>query len=219
MTLDEAIEKIRHYMRNEDRKDEEFRYLITTTELGDIGKYLTHDPKLNSGARPHGSKQDEILAYGQALVQLIALADLRGIKVTEALNSGLLNWADSDWRKIKAKSETEVKGITGCPGQISGIAYVVGEKHPLKKVAKESILVTAYAKPELASYLGIIAGFVTDHGGYTCHAANIARDKGIPCIVGTGNATKLIKHGEQIILDANINGFGKVIKEYNSEEK
>ena len=46
------------------------------------------------------------------------------------------------------------------------------------------------------------AAIITDEGGSTCHAAIVSRELGIPCIVGTGDATKLIKDGQLITVDA-----------------
>ena len=90
-------------MAKEDRKDVEFRHIIAVTEVGDIGKYITHDPKLNPNARPHGTKDDEVLAYGQAFVQLAALAYLREISFKEAFDKGTQNWIDMDWKKSPNK--------------------------------------------------------------------------------------------------------------------
>ena len=55
---------------------------------------------------------------------------------------------------------------------------------------------------ELVDYLDSIKGIVTDEGGILCHAGIIAREYKIPCVVGTGNATKIIKTGDIIELDA-----------------
>ncbi len=202
MELEKILVRVQTLMKKEDRKDAEFRYVIASTEFGDLGKYITHDPELNPGARPHGSVEDEKLAYGQTLVMLMGLMYLRKVEFGSALELGLRNWEDADWRKREAAKKDEVVGITGCHGTVSGKAYVVSPKHPLKDVEPWSILVTEYAKPDIANYMDKIVGFVTDHGGFTCHAANVAREKYIPCIVGTGNATKLIKHGQAITLDA-----------------
>lgn len=45
--------------------------------------------------------------------------------------------------------------------------------------------------------------FVTDEGGVTCHTAIIARELGVPCVVGTGNATEILKNGNRVEVDAN----------------
>jgi len=194
-------DKIRKLMENEDRKDTEFRYAITATEIGDLGKYITHDPKLNPNARPHGSKEDEILAYGQAFVQLAALAQLRGISLENAVEKGLENWIEADWRKSKDKGHF-ISGITACNGYAIGIAYVAKSEKDLKEMPPGRIVIAETAKPDLAQYLTSVLAIVTDHGGKTCHLANIAREYGTPCVVGTGNATRLIKTGDRIIVEA-----------------
>ncbi|MDI6738485.1 MAG: PEP-utilizing enzyme [Nanoarchaeota archaeon] len=188
-------------MEKEDRKDVEFRHIIAVTEVGDIGKYITHDPKLNPNARPHGTKEDEILAYGHAFVQLAALAGLRGVRLSNAWEKGLQNWADRDWKKA-AKQMPEkktLKGIPASPGYASDIAEVVTSISEIKRAG--SILVVRYATPEFASVLKNYSACISDHGGKTCHLANIAREANIPCVVGTGNATELIKTGMAVSLD------------------
>jgi pyruvate,water dikinase len=55
------------------------------------------------------------------------------------------------------------------------------------------------------------AAIVTDVGGITSHAAIVSRELQIPCVIGTGNATKIIKDGDRVEVDAN-NGFVKLLK-------
>lgn len=194
--------KIKKLMENEDRKDAEFRCLITLTELGDIGKYITHDPELNPGARPHGTKEDEILAYGQTIVQLIALTYLRNISTEKAIEIGIKNWEEADWRKKGVKDIEKIIGLTACYGMVTGEAYVVNKDNKIDDFKNGCILVAEFAKPDLVNYLEIASAIVTDHGGKTSHVATIAREKNVVCVVGTGNATKKIKHGGIIIVDA-----------------
>ncbi|MFH0797907.1 MAG: PEP-utilizing enzyme [Candidatus Woesearchaeota archaeon] len=189
-------------MAKEDRKDEVFRHVIAVSEVGDIGKYITHDPELNPNARPHGTKEDEVLAYGQAFVQLAALAYLRNISLENAFSKGLQNWIDADWRKRKAvedKDANVIKGLPASPGYVSGMAEVALGKPSESYEGK--ILVVPYATPDYTEYLSKSLAFVSDHGGLTCHLANIAREKGVPCVVGTGNATERIKSGDAIAVD------------------
>lgn len=203
-------EKIKKLMKKEDRKDAEFRYAIMTTEIGDLGKYITHDPKLNPNARPHGTREDEILAYGQAFVQLAALTQLRNISLEDAITKGLENWTEADWRKSKAKEKETVTGITACHGHVIGEAYVARTRKEAMEMPKGKILVVRFAKPDWTEYFSNALAAVSDHGGKTCHLANIARELGMPCIVGTGNATSLIESGQQVIVDAT-GDKGKII--------
>lgn len=210
-------EVIKSLMAEEARKDVEFRFAILSTEIGDIGKYITHDQILNPSARPHGSKSDEKLAYGQAIVQLMALAYLRNIDYNEALNLGIKNWLDNDWRKKEILTRTEedplIRGMVGCPGQITGKAYMINSYKDLltlKESRTPSILVMAAAKSDFILAADYVVGLISNHGGKTCHAALNCIELGIPCIVGTGNATELIKHGDYIELDADPSGHNYV---------
>ena len=54
------------------------------------------------------------------------------------------------------------------------------------------------------------AAIVTDEGGITCHAAVLARELGIPCVIGTKTASKLLKTGDRVEVDASA-GVVKII--------
>jgi phosphohistidine swiveling domain-containing protein len=212
------MKRIKHCMKSEDRTDVEFRALIGLTEVGDIVKYITHDPKLNPGARPHGTAKDEALAYGQALVQMLATLSLRGIDLDKAIELGLRNWEDADWRRRNAKkakstgTEHLISGIGVVPGTVIGRVYILNGKHPAHKMPGGSILVAEFAKPELVEFFGNVIGVITDHGGATSRAANIAREKGVISVVGTGNATKILKHGQTITLQVPREGHDVEVK-------
>lgn len=62
---------------------------------------------------------------------------------------------------------------------------------------------------DLTSVVTKAAAIVTDQGGLLCHAAIVARERNVPCIVGVGNATTEIKEGEIVTVDANA---GKVVR-------
>ncbi len=202
MKVSDIINKIKGYLKREDRKDVEFRALIALTELGDIVKYITHDSKLNPDARPYGTENDEKLAYGQALVQTIATMVLRGINIEEAIKIGLKNWEEADWRKKdkkqKDKKQEKISGILAFPGNVKGKAYILSKKHPIEKMPHGSILVAEMVNPSMITYLARASGIITNQGAMTSHAAIIAREQRIPCLVGTGNATIIIPHGSNI---------------------
>lgn len=201
--LSEIAERIIACFAKEDIKDELFRQALVTNEIGDWAKFLTHDPKLNPDARPVGGRQEEILAAGQAAVMLFSLVLARGMDIEEVIEVGLRNWEDADWRKRAGqefKSKNEIVGINACPGRVTGKAYVISKKNPIEKTVGGCILVASSASSELALYFQKAIGIVTDHGGKTSHAANIARAHNIPCLVGTGNATELIRHGSVVEL-------------------
>lgn len=210
--LSQAVKNIEELMEKEDRKDPEFRALIAGSEAGALLKYMTHDPKLNPNARPYKTSKDESLAYGQLFVQYIALAGLRGVNVEEAIKLALDNWKEADWRKVKAQSESEnfLYGIVGNPGYRAGPALVDPTLARLSELDGSQIYITRNFESELRSYFPKAIAIVTDNGGKTSHAATLAREFGMPCIVGTGNATERIKDGQLIELDATDPEKGKI---------
>jgi len=216
MNIASIISKIKKCLRREDRKDVEFRALIALTELGDIVKYITHDPRLNPDARPYGAKDDEKLAYGQALIQTIATMVLRGINVEQAIELGLENWKEADWRnkgkKRKKIRQKKLSGILAFPGNVRGKAYVLSKEHPIEKMPYGSILVAQMINPGMIMHLVKASGIITDQGTMSSHAATISREQSIPCVVGTGSASRKIKHGRNIkIIAKNRKGFVEVI--------
>lgn len=205
--LSDIMKRAKSCFTNEDKKDALFRQVLVTNEVGDWAKFLTHDPALNPGARPAGGRSEEVMAAGQAFCMLFSLAIARDIDPAEAIEVGLKNWEDADWRKREAAkdlNQNEVRGIAACGGVRTGKAYVVSSENPIEKLPFGMILVTSFASPDLVIYFDRATAVVTDHGGKTSHAANMARDKNLPCVVGTGDATQKIKQGDSITIDANI---------------
>jgi phosphohistidine swiveling domain-containing protein len=193
--------RVKELMGKEYRKDPEFRSNLALSQLGRLAEYITHDPALNPDARPYGSREDEELAFGQAFVQLLGLTQSRGIDIEKAIYKGLENWEEGDWRKSEAKSSGDViKGIMACRGSATGKAFLDPYCKRLDDLDGE-ILVTRFARPDIASYFRNASGIVTDHGGKTCHAAEMAREYKMPCIVGTGNATERIANGHKIRIE------------------
>jgi pyruvate, water dikinase len=93
-------------------------------------------------------------------------------------------------------------GQTASPGTASGLAFLLRSDHALHHIPKGAILVAAQTSPAYVPIMGHIQGIVTDIGSVTGHMASVAREFGIPTLVGTGDATTLIEHGQEITLDA-----------------
>ncbi|UCC93832.1 MAG: phosphoenolpyruvate synthase, partial [Thermoplasmata archaeon] len=86
-----------------------------------------------------------------------------------------------------------LKGLGASPGMGSGKVVQVNDMDDLPKVKKGDILVTVMTTPDMVPAMVRSAGIVTNEGGMTCHAAIVSRELGIPCVVGTTNATELLK--------------------------
>jgi pyruvate,water dikinase len=80
----------------------------------------------------------------------------------------------------------------------NGKASVILNPEEIKRFEKGDILVTDMTDPDWVPIMKIASAIVTNRGGRTCHAAIISRELGIPCVVGTNDATQVIKNGKKI---------------------
>ena len=98
--------------------------------------------------------------------------------------------------------EQEIKGIVAFKGNVKGYAKIVERPDQVSKVKEGDILVAPETTPDLIIAMEKAAAIITDAGGITSHAAIIARELRKPCIVGTKIATKILKDGDMIEVDA-----------------
>ncbi len=75
-------------------------------------------------------------------------------------------------------------------------------REDIKNFKEKEILVTSMTQPSMVVMVKKAAAIVTNEGGITSHAAVLAREFNIPCIVGTRNATIILKTGDLIEVDA-----------------
>lgn len=101
----------------------------------------------------------------------------------------------------KQIASAKVTGFAASPGQITGTARLVLDPRDMGNVRKGDLLITRATSPAYNALLPLIGGVVTDRGGTLSHAAVVAREYGIPAVVGTGNATELIKDGSRVRID------------------
>jgi pyruvate,water dikinase len=100
-------------------------------------------------------------------------------------------------------AENELRGVAGSPGTAEGPARVVLTAADLDTVQEGDILVCPITAPSWGPVFGKIRATVCDIGGIMSHAAIVAREYGLPAVVGTGSATKRIKSGDLLRVDAN----------------
>ncbi|MGC8994550.1 MAG: phosphoenolpyruvate synthase, partial [Pyrobaculum sp.] len=104
--------------------------------------------------------------------------------------------------KEAATGTVVVKGIPASPGVAVGAAKIcLTLEDAKKKLKKGDILVTKMTDPDWVPYMRIASAIVTDEGGRTSHAAIVSRELGIPAVVGTGNATSVLKDGVVYTVD------------------
>jgi pyruvate,water dikinase len=97
-----------------------------------------------------------------------------------------------------------VKGIAaGKRGYGIGTAKIVANPDEAGKLMqKGDILVTDMTNPDYVPFMKLAGAIVTDKGGVTCHAAIVSRELGIPCVVGTENATQVMVTGKEYTVDS-----------------
>ncbi|MEW5707199.1 MAG: phosphoenolpyruvate synthase [Actinomycetota bacterium] len=104
--------------------------------------------------------------------------------------------------EVKEKAgEVILEGIAASAGIASGIVKIVRSKEELDKVKKGDVLVTPMTNPDFVPAMRRAVAIVTDSGGRTSHASIVSRELGIPCVVGTGKATQVLKDGDVITVD------------------
>lgn len=104
-------------------------------------------------------------------------------------------------RLAKIRAEPLLIGEAASLGIASGIVKIVPDATRLDKVEKGDILVAGMTSPDFVPAMKRAVGIVTDRGGRTSHAAIVSRELGIPCVVGTGKATAVLKDGQEITVD------------------
>jgi len=88
------------------------------------------------------------------------------------------------------------------------------KKEDLRNFKKNEVFVSYMTMPNFESAYSQACAIVTDEGGITSHAAIISRELKIPCIIGTKNATKILKDGDLVEVDAE-NGVVKILNKIN----
>jgi len=97
--------------------------------------------------------------------------------------------------------EGDVSGYAASPGVVEGTARVVRSVDEIGSVQSGEVLVCPVTAPSWGAVFPKIAAAVSDIGGMMSHAAIVAREYGLPAVVGTGNATSAIKTGDRVRVD------------------
>jgi len=157
----------------------------------EIKKYLLGPNQLKSDIRAKFIKRINI--------GCVSIASGSNIKIID------INKAEKYFKLIKEDHliETDIiKGNCAYPGSARGIVRVINLRSEIDKIKKGEILVSRATNPDLITAIQRAAAIVTDEGGITCHAAIVSRELKKPCIIGTRVATKVLKDGNLVEVDA-----------------
>jgi len=114
--------------------------------------------------------------------------------------------------ELKTKEQPVLKGIA------IGNKIGQGKVRVISSISKDSVfengdvLVTRMTDPDWMPILRMASGIITNEGGRTCHAAIVARELGVPAIVGTKNATSILKTGDIVTVDCASGSEGQIFK-------
>ncbi|OGC56328.1 phosphoenolpyruvate synthase [candidate division WWE3 bacterium RIFCSPLOWO2_12_FULL_36_10] len=110
--------------------------------------------------------------------------------------------------KVQAQEANDLKGakvlfegLGASPGVASGKVVIIRKPSEISKVKDGDILVAEMTNPDYVPAMRRASAILTDKGGRTSHAAIVSRELGIPAVVGSQNATKMLKDGEEITID------------------
>ncbi|HEY0665476.1 MAG TPA: phosphoenolpyruvate synthase, partial [Gallionella sp.] len=114
--------------------------------------------------------------------------------------------------RLKQTSEVRVSGRAIGQKIGAGRVCLVADAGEIGKVRAGDILVTDITDPDWEPVMKLASAIVTNRGGRTCHAAIVARELGIPAVVGCVDATEVLRHGEEVTVSCADGDVGKVYR-------
>ncbi|MFN8073051.1 MAG: phosphoenolpyruvate synthase [Mycobacterium sp.] len=104
-------------------------------------------------------------------------------------------------KPVPETHEVLLQGLPAVPGEASGVVRVLKDPQDGARLQDGEVLVAQMTNPDWLPTMRRASALVTDTGGMTCHAAIVARELGVPCIVGARTATKDLKDGAVVTVD------------------
>lgn len=149
---------------------------------------------INIGVLPDNMRQRH-----QQCVMVILNGKMPAFIITGVQSKRIVKWLNQGRRIDK---QSEICGQVAYPGVVRGRVHIIRTEKESRRLKLGEILVTEMTYPDLLPAMRRAAGFVTDTGGITCHAAIVARELKKPCVIGTKIATKVLKDGDRVEVDA-----------------
>ena len=94
-----------------------------------------------------------------------------------------------------------IRGVPASPGTAAGTVRIIRDEEGFGDLAAGEVLVCAFTNPSWTPLFALAGAVVTDAGGAASHAAIVARECGIPAVMGTGRATSLLRDGQRVSVD------------------
>lgn len=137
----------------------------------------------------------------------------RSCTITGSLADGIKVYSGQMFfpRGVQRRVKFEIRGKVACGGKAVGRAKIINQAEDLYKVNHGDIIVAPMTSPDFMPAIRRCVAIVTNFGGISCHAAIVAREFNIPCIIGTKNATEVLKDKDLVEVDAD-NGIVRVLQ-------
>ncbi len=114
---------------------------------------------------------------------------------------GPFDFSAFETQKRNVDDCSTLNGFAVSPGKVTGSASVILSPSDFEKMQPDTILVCATTTPAWTPLFAQASGLVTDIGGILAHGSIVAREYGVPAVMGTGNATQRIVNGQRITVD------------------
>jgi phosphohistidine swiveling domain-containing protein len=206
-------------------------YLFFRTERADMMRraYYYARPFFMEIAKRMNWHYDEVVyTTPEELVDFLKDGRLPNLnEIKERQKQFLIIRKDEDTKLVSRKEEIEeivknelggealkvtvLQGSTAFPGIVKGRVKKIENIKEMGKIEKGDILVASMTTPDMIIAIRKAAAIVTDEGGITCHAAIVSRELKIPCVIATKVATKVLKDGDLVEVDAE-KGIIKIIE-------
>lgn len=176
--------------------------------------------------RPLDSLQDIFAECARRLKEreLVALEDDIGYLTYEEIRQwltgkppplkdawNLINGRRATYRVVNARwqeerfgnvsGSEELKGIAASPGVAQGKVRIIRGEHEFGALQAEEVMVCPYTNPAWTPLFATAAAIVTETGGVSSHAAIVAREYGIPAVMAVPGATRILKNGQNVLVD------------------
>ncbi|HLI31589.1 MAG TPA: phosphoenolpyruvate synthase [Solirubrobacteraceae bacterium] len=197
------------------------RYVVEKGSLA-ISTREVHRKEIAIEALPDGGTQRRALSEEEGMHAVLTDEEVLALaRVGRAIEEHYGAPQDTEWafdqagalwilqsRPVTTLAESEpagtvlLRGLGAAPGRAAGAARILRSLQEAERLRSGDVLVTHMTAPDWVPLMRRAAAIVTDSGGMTCHAAIVSRELSIPCIVGTGEATRKLHDGEQVTVDA-----------------
>ena len=194
-TIDQKVEMVKKHGKTYDAKIPKSR--VGKRKL--TNKQIVEVAKMGKKLHQHYFfPQDIEWAIENGKLYIVQTRPITTVKTT----AKKLASAEESSKSAAPKGKMILEGQSASPGTVTGIVNILKSAHDIRKIKLGDILVTDMTTPDFVPAMKKAVAIITNKGGQTSHAAIVSRELGVPCIVGTKVATKVLKQGTVITVDA-----------------